>query len=213
MSWKERLPTHQWLKLVGHTVAISSFMFVYLYVMQHPIFPVKIMPAMPPDDWTPLLPWTTWVYFSLWIYICMPSVLMASRAALWNYFLGALLMAVIGLGIFVGYPTASPTWDVDWSQYPAWIAFLKGESMSGNACPSMHVSYTVLAMLWSCAMLRTVKAQAWLHAVNFLWGLAIILSTMTTKQHVFIDVVIGALLGVMIFAVNMYCVRRTGVTL
>ncbi len=213
MSWKQRLVAHFWLKAIGETMAITLFMVVYFYVMRNPLFPVRVMPLMTPDHWAPLLPWTTWVYFSLWIYICIPTVFMGARQVLWNYFLGALLMAIIGLGVFVGYPTMAPPFDIDWDQYPAWLSFMKGEEMAGNACPSMHVSYTVLAALWTTWMLRVVKGPGWLHALNIVWGLAIVVSTMTTKQHVFIDVALGVLLGVMVFAINMYCVRRARVAL
>ncbi|WP_269539529.1 phosphatase PAP2 family protein [Cerasicoccus fimbriatus] len=213
MSWKERMFALPWWKSIGETLAITTFMVVYIWVMRNPLFPVRVVPVTMPDLWTPLLPWTAWIYFSLWVYICLPTTLMGTKAVLRHYFLGALLMAIVGLGVFVGYPTAAPLWDVDWSQYPGWFSFLKTEELSGNACPSMHVSYTVFACLWSATLLRVVKAASWVHVVNVLWALAILVSTMTTRQHVFIDVAFGTLLGSLIFAINMYCVRRERVAL
>jgi len=211
MLWetvKRNAPRHTWTKLFGHTLAISAFFAVYLTVAAHPQFPVTEMPRLAVDAWAPLMPWSVWIYFSLWVYICLPAVFMGARRQLLDYFLGGLLMAVIGIIIFIFWPTSMPDNIRDWSDYPATLRFMKAEELSRNACPSLHVSYAVFAALWLHSLLRRAGAgRLWL-AFNGLWATTIVLSTLTTRQHVVIDVFFGALLGVLIFAINRCWVRR-----
>ena len=60
-----RIGAHFWLKAIGSTLSISAFFVAYFYVMNHPVFPVRVMPILGPDRWIPVLPWTVWIYFSL----------------------------------------------------------------------------------------------------------------------------------------------------
>ena len=210
---RQRLKALPWLKALGHTLAISGFFLAYCQVMTHPLFPVTAMPLLLPDRWMPLWPWTVWVYFSLWVYISLPATLIGSRRVLWHLFLGALLMAVLGFLVFVFYPTTVPEWGVDWERYPEWLSFLKSPELSGNACPSMHVSYAVFAGLWLAALQRRLGVGAFWRWGGGLWGLAIVLSTQSTKQHVFIDLVFGTLLGLVVFYLNRCWMRRAGVSL
>lgn len=200
---------HQtWIKAIGHTVAITVFFMAYFHVAENPMFEVTTMPSLPLDDWTPLIASSVWIYFSLWVYICLPASLMTTGVLLWQYFLGSLVLAVAGLWIFLLWPTQTPDWPVDWSQQPAAIRFLKNEDLSRNACPSLHVAYALFAGCWLDMMLRRVRAGRGWRWGNVFWALAIIISTLTTKQHVVIDLVFGALLGGLIFAVNRNWVRR-----
>ncbi|GHB93815.1 hypothetical protein GCM10007047_06700 [Cerasicoccus arenae] len=166
------------------------------------------MPVFAPDRWAPLLPWTVWVYFSLWVYICLPSTLIESKGLLKQYFRGAFWMAAIGIAIFIVFPTSTPQWTADWAGYPGTLTFMKDAELSRNACPSLHVSFALFTALWLDWLLRRIRATAPWRWGNALWAAAIIVTTLTTKQHVFIDVVFGVLLGGAIFAVNMYWVWR-----
>ena len=147
------------------------------------------------------------MYFSLWVYICMPSSLMRRAGALGYYLTGAFLLSVIGLSCFYFLPTSVPVWAIDWSRYPL-LAFLKSSDATGNACPSLHVAFSVYAGFWLSRMLRVLGApRVWL-ALNWLWCGLIVLSTMTTKQHVLIDVLCGAALGAFVFRLNAYIARK-----
>lgn len=206
---KQCAPSHLWTKFFGHTLAIASFFIAYFWVAAHPLFPVTEIPATAVDRWVPLWPWTVWIYFSLWVYICLPATLMRTRRLLWQYFLGAFWIAVIGIGIFIVWPSSTPQWTPDWAAYPGSLTFMKNEELSRNACPSLHVSYAVFTVFWLEWLLRRVNAgRAW-RAGNLLWALAIIVATLTTKQHVFLDVIAGAVFGGLIFAINIVWVRRT----
>lgn len=209
---RERILAHLWWKAIGHTCVISAFFVVYFLVVQHPVFPVRTMRLFGWDYWTPVIEWTVWVYFSLWIYICLPGSLILTLSGLRQYLLGALAMATVGLGVFFFYPTAVPVWSIDWSGYPL-LEFLKSADSAGNACPSLHVGYTVFAAFWMTILLRKFGSPPLWHVLNLVWGLGIILSTLTTKQHVWIDVIWGAILGLLICWSNYWWARRRSVVL
>jgi membrane-associated phospholipid phosphatase len=206
-TWMDRIKAYIWLKAIGSTLAISLFFVAYFFVMNHPVFEVREMPLVWPDQWMPVLPWTTWVYFSLWVYICLPSTLLNTPKALGHYLLGAFVLSILGLSIFLFLPTAVPEWGFDWNDYPT-LSFLKQSDASGNACPSLHVGFAVFSGLWLHQILNTLQAaKAW-HWISGVWCLAIILSTLTTKQHVIIDVVCGIIFGVCVYLENYFWMKR-----
>ena len=167
------------------------------------------MPLLAPDQWTPLIPSSAWAYFSLWIYICMPSSLMCRVGDLGRYLMGAFLLSVIGLSFFYFLPTSVPTGETDWSLYPV-LAFLKSSDASGNACPSLHVAFSVYAACWLARILPALGGSSVWCGLNWLWCVLIVFSTMTTKQHVFVEVLCGAGLGVIVFYLNEMIARKAG---
>ena len=73
---------------------------------------------------------------------------------------------------------------------------LQGVDASGNACPSMHVAVAIFSALWVERMLRGAGAPRALRWLNAAWFAAIAYSTLAIKQHVVLDVVAGAALGI-----------------
>ncbi|CAA6677535.1 MULTISPECIES: phosphatase PAP2 family protein [unclassified Lentimonas] len=207
MSLLPRIGSLFWLKLIGSTVAISTFFIAYFYVQQQPLFAVYEMPLFAPDHWAPLLPWSAWIYFSLWVYICLPTSMMCRPNELGYYLMGACLLSVVGLSVFYFLPTAVPNWEIDWSAYPT-LQFLKESDAAGNACPSLHVAFALYAGLWIGRLFSFLKIRGVWHLLNWLWCLSIVISTMTTKQHVFADVLCGGLLGVVVFWLNNQIARK-----
>jgi hypothetical protein len=205
----ERLASLFWLKTLGSICAISSFFVLYFIVLKHPLITVREVPLLPLDTWVPVLSSSVWIYFSLWVYICIPSSMMHQAGQLGVYLLGAFLMSAIGLSVFLFFPTTVPTWEIDWSQY-RFLYFLKQSDASGNACPSLHVAFAVYSGFWLARMLRIVEATWPVHFVNVLWATLIVLSTLTTKQHVLVDVLVGIPFGLLVFWLNDRIVRALG---
>ncbi len=209
---KERVLKLFWLKLVGSTVVISLFFVAYFYVLNHPVRPIRAMPLLGVDRSMPVIGLSLWAYVSLWVYICLPSSLMRNAAGLRCYVEGAFLLSLVGIAVFWLYPTSVPNWGIDWAAYPG-LYFLKESDAAGNACPSLHVGFAVFSGLWLDWMLRRVDARRWLRAGNLLWCVLIVISTMTTKQHVLIDVACGVVLGVLVFWSNQHRTLRQEVSL
>jgi membrane-associated phospholipid phosphatase len=113
------------------------------------------------------------------------------------------LLAAVGFGIFLFWPTAVPAPDIDWTRYP-YIAFLKSVDAAGNACPSLHVAYAVLTAIWLDRLLRGLQTPRLIHLLNWAWCLVIAYSTLATKQHVALDLAAGTLLGAAMAAIHLY---------
>jgi membrane-associated phospholipid phosphatase len=88
-----------------------------------------------------------------------------------------------------------PPTDIDWAKYPG-VAFLKTVDAGGNACPSLHVAAAVYSSFWLYWLMLEVRLGWRAHSIQMLWGVAIVYSTMATKQHVSLDVLAGMLLGI-----------------
>jgi membrane-associated phospholipid phosphatase len=101
----------------------------------------------------------------------------------------------LGFGLFLFWPTAVPKLPMDGAAGSSVVGFLKSVDATGNACPSLHVAFSVLTAVWLQRLLRYLGAPHWLRALNWLWCLGILYSTLATKQHVAIDLYAGVALG------------------
>ncbi|HEU0196785.1 MAG TPA: phosphatase PAP2 family protein [Nevskiaceae bacterium] len=197
-------------KLCAPIVGLSAFFFAYFWVLAHPLFTVTVMPLTWFDraiPFTPLaLPW----YLSLWPYLLLAPGLIERRGELGFYYLGTVALAVIGLTIFLLWPTAVPQPDINWAAYPD-MDFLKTVDRAGNACPSLHVAFCVFTALWNARMLKRVGDRGPFRVLSALWCVAIVWSTLATRQHVALDVLAGAALGAALAAIHLHWhTRRYG---
>ncbi len=189
-----RLITLMPYKAVGTTVFMTLFFVAYLHLLHHPAHPVTMMPLTPIDHWIRFEPWSLLIYLTLWVYVSLAPALIESKRVLFGYAAAIGGVCVIGLVIFWLWPTAVPAPQIDWARYPGFGA-LKNVDGTGNACPSLHVATAVFSGFWLHRLLRLSRAPSWLLIFNALWCAAIIYSTMATKQHVFLDVAAGVVLG------------------
>ena len=196
-------------KMLGTTLGMTGFFFVYFWVLDHPLSAVTLMPLTAVDRWIGFQPAALPLYLSLWFYVSLAPALLVDRHELLSYGLAALALSVTGLGLFLLWPTAVPPPDVDWSQHPA-FGFLKAADAAGNACPSLHVAFAVFTAVWFTRLLRQMGAGRMVRALNWLWCLGILYSTMAIRQHVALDVLAGAALGAMVAAVHLRWLRTSG---
>ncbi|MGJ7527519.1 phosphatase PAP2 family protein [Variovorax sp. GB1P17] len=194
MALGQRIAALWLVKMIGTTLGISGFFFLYFWVMHNPPSEPTVMPLTPLDHWVGVSDDAMLLYGSLWFYISLAPALAKDKAELWACARDAAIMAAVGLVVFWLFPTTVPVFPVDWAQYPA-LQFLKATDVGGNAFPSLHVAFAVLTAVLLGRQLRSVKAPAWTHAVNVLWSLGIVYSTLATRQHVLIDVLGGTLLA------------------
>lgn len=189
-----RISSHVWLKALVTPLFMVGFFIAYFAILRNPITPPTVIPFTALDHWIGFQPLALIPYASLWFYIILPTALMIRFRELLDYTAGAAALSAIGLGIFYFWPTITPAADIDWVAHPS-IQFLKSMDASGNACPSLHAAFAVFTIIWFARMLSRVNAPKVAHAVNVLWGVSILYSTLATRQHVAIDMVAGSLLG------------------
>ena len=183
-----------WLKTLGITAYITVFMFVYFTLLRHPQFPVTTMSLTALDRAIGFAPWSLFLYATLWFYISLVPGLLWSWSEMREYLLQVTVLALVGFAIFLFWPTAVPASLIDWSAHPA-VGFLKTVDAAGNACPSLHVAYAVLTAVWLQRLCMYLGMPRWMQLGNWLWCLGILYSTLATKQHVALDLYMGAALG------------------
>jgi membrane-associated phospholipid phosphatase len=193
-----RFAANWWMKLCAITGFITVFFFAYLMLLRFPFYHVTVMPLTALDRFIPFQPWTLGLYFSLWFYVSLPPALLRTRRELYVYGWIAAALALIALTIFFFWPTSiPPSPEIVWSTHPA-FAMMRRVDESQNACPSLHVAFSVFSGIWLDRVLRQMKVGTLGRALNVCWCVGIVYSTISTRQHVAIDVIAGAALGVLI---------------
>lgn len=183
-----------WLKLIGTPTFIGAFLFGYFYVLHRPTGEVTIMPLTVLDRWIGFEPLAMWPYVSLWLYVSLPPALLGSRREVIMYGISIALLCLVGLSIFLMWPTAVPPADIDWARHPS-LALLKGLDKAANACPSLHVATALYSAIWLHVLMHRLDASSkWLIA-NWVWCTAILWSTLATRQHVAVDLYAGIALA------------------
>jgi len=183
------------LKLVGVTAFTWLFFIGYFHLLKHPMHPVVVMPLTALDHLIPFQPQALFAYLSLWVYVGTAPGLQLTFRELVVYGLWVGALCLTGLACFCFWPTQVPALAMDVSGFPGFVT-LQGVDAAGNACPSMHVAVAMFTVIRLEDVLRRASAPAWLRLINQIWFLAIALSTLMIKQHVALDVLAGALLGI-----------------
>jgi len=192
-----RISSNWWLKFFGITAFITLFFVVYFLLLRFPMHPVTVMPLTWLDRLIPFQPMTLGLYLTLWFYVSLPPTLLRTKPELYAYGWLAALVAVIALAIFFFWPTSTPvTSGVEWNSYPGFRG-LRSVDAAQNACPSLHVAYAVFTGLWLDRVLRTMPVDTWVRVASAVWCLGIVYSTISTRQHVAVDVAAGAVLGLL----------------
>lgn len=197
-----RLRTLWLAKMIGTTLGMTAFFVAYFAILNHPLFPVTTIPLIAIDRLIGFRPEALPIYLSLWIYVALAPALLENRRELISYGLAALILSLIGLGIFLLWPTAVPKLEIDWSQH-TFFSFLKAVDASGNACPSLHAAFAVFTAVWLERLLCEMRAGRLVRAFNWLWCVGILYSTVAVRQHVALDTLTGAVLGATVAALHL----------
>ena len=185
-----------WQRLVGFRlfrvllVTLTGFFLSYSYRTINQQFAPRFDFAMPLDERIPFLPWTGlvyWSYYGLFLggaWVIRPSLF--TRA-----WVGVLVCNLASYGCYGLFTAHVPHPDVSFVQ-PDWLGNLyRGFYLlddPGNTLPSLHCALSGL-LGWNIRK----HNRLWL-----LWALAIAVSTLTTKEHVLVDVLGGWLLAAVV---------------
>jgi hypothetical protein len=194
-------------KAAGISLGMTGFFVAYFWLLRHPRHPPALMPHTVVDRLIGFHPWSLGFYLSLWCYVSLAPALLVVRRELVSYAVAAVGLGVAGLGIFYLWPTTVRWPDADWSQFPA-FAFLGSAEATGNACPSLHVAFAVFTAIWVDRLLRQLGAGSGARLVNGFWCVGIMYSTIATREHVALDVLAGAALGVVAVTAHWAWLRR-----
>lgn len=190
----QRIATLWWLKFLGWTVAMTAFFQGYFYLLHHPPRAPLVLPLSALDRMIAFSPDWVLVYFSLWLYICLPTSLYTSFRQLYHYAKIAVLLALSGLLCYALLPTTFVLPPLSWQDY-ALGKILQSIDSPGNVFPSLHVAFAVFSALWLHADLKILRAHKVFYGLNALWCGGIVFSTLAIKQHIVWDVLAGMALG------------------
>jgi hypothetical protein len=204
-----RFATLWFLKAMGTTTFMAIFFWCYFSILTWPHHTVFEVPLTWLDQQIPFTPSAYGVYISLWVYVSLPPAFLGNLKVLLNFGGWVSALCVVGLIAFWLFPTKTPIFDINWALYPE-LAQIKSMDASGNACPSMHVATAVFSAFWIDAILVAATAPYMLRCISILHCIAIIWSTMAIRQHVVLDALTGAVLG-MVFALFSLKANRTTV--
>lgn len=190
----ERLRVDWWLKMTVTMLLMTGFFVVYFWLLNHTRTPMTTVPRIFIDRWIAFFPAAWPLYVSLWIYVPLAPALLTERREMAFYTLATVALSVAGFGFFILWPTTIATSDIDWSLHPS-LSYLKSVDASGNAFPSLHVAFAVFTGFWFGRFLGRIGAPRAVRALNWVWCLGIVYSTVAIRQHVALDAVAGAVLG------------------
>lgn len=199
---KLRMRRHLALKIVGITAFIWIFFIGYFSLLRDPAYPPIVMPLVALDHMIPFQPAALFVYLSLWIYVGIAPGLQLTLLEFVVYGVWAALLCVAGLSLFYFWPTSVPPMAIDAGGFPG-FALLQGVDAAGNACPSMHVAIAIFSAIWIDRLLMESRAPIAFRIVNGAWFVAITWSTLAIKQHVVLDALAGAALGLLFAIVSL----------
>ena len=158
------------------------------------------LPLLEVDRWMPFVPESVWIYSSDIPLFISTYIICKERLNFNRFFYSFFSLQWTSAFIFTLFPTIYPR-----DLFPfgdpslaagatAWhFHWLRFADSPANCFPSLHVSTVLLA---SFVFLDEQREK---FRFYFFWAICVVVSTLTTKQHYFWDVMGGALLAVFHF--------------
>lgn len=172
--------------------AVGYLLFCAFYLLAGNLHwrpPVLLNPSRL-DDAIPFVEWSIWLYHSQFFFLLLAIHLIGRAENLTRVFYAMAGASLLSFAIFLIYPTTIPrVAQIDSGLAERAFQLLYAVDPPTNCFPSLHVALATLASLavWSE---RKVFGR-----FALLWAVLISLSTMTTKQHFFVDVIGGLLIA------------------
>lgn len=167
---------------------VLAYLVFYILPNFSPFLHPSMLPQLEIDYSTPLVPWTFVVYISDYFLIFM-VILMVQDFEQFNSFARMMFFTLFLCGLFFLFlPTSYPRPPYPMAENPVvrFAMWLVGNYDTPNNCfPSMHVALTGVAT-WNIRH-RGPKTFTFF----LIWAVAVFISTLTTKQHYFLDIIGG----------------------
>lgn len=167
-----------------------------------------MLPLSKIDHAIPFFPLSVWIYLSE-IIICVLAFYCAKDLRNLARYLGSLLViTVLAVIVFIFFPTIFPRihfpMPTDIDKFTLGLFnWVRKVDYPTNCLPSLHVCYSYLA---SFVFLQEQKSK---FIFFFAWATLIALSTLTTKQHYFLDVIVGLFFASTIYYLFLYLIPPT----
>ena len=164
--------------------------------------------TLPLDPKIPFLPWTLSIYFGAFVFwaVSLYFCSLRPREESDRLFCADIISKIVSFLIFVILPTTNVRPPVNgMGLFDAGMRFLFWIDRADNLFPSIHCSMSWLCWLW---VRGKREIPLFWRIASFVFAVAVCFSTLTTRQHVFVDVIGGILLAEACYAVaGNACVR------
>lgn len=181
-----------WMGLLGGVL----FLLGYSIPNHFHLFKPELLPLGEFERSIPLVPWTIFIYITDYALYGIAFLLLKKEENQNKY-----LWAFIGIVFFTAptftfFPTTYPRADyplpdnLHWATYYT-FTWLRAIDDPSNTFPSLHV-YCCYAGAFAFLSKGESRKIFWAFLV---WATAVAISTLTTKQHYFVDIVGGLLLA------------------
>lgn len=154
------------------------------------------------DAAIPFLPWTVIIYLGSYVFWVVNVILCVrfDKNRAYRFFCADILMKAVTLLFFVFMPTTNTRPVFYGTDFWSWaMRAVFALDTPDNLFPSLHCS---LSWLCICGMWKEPKIPKGYKAFSLVFCLMIFLSTLTTKQHVPVDVLGGWLLAALCWRVS-----------
>lgn len=143
------------------------------------------------DDMVPFLPWTISIYFGCYVFWIANYIIgcRQEKEEAFRFLSADLFTKLICLLCFLIFPTTNTRPMIDGNSiWDELMRILYRIDAADNLFPSIHCLTS-----WFCfiAVRKNEKIPNWYRAASFLMAVSVFISTLTTKQHVIIDVIAG----------------------
>jgi len=199
--WQNRGPVRTPLPSLARTRGVSSAAFAAIFISALYQIPLHVRLFQPSrlgptavDTVIPFVDWTIWIYYSYYVLLFLPFAVSRDAARVARVLYGLMANSILAGAIFLAWPTVgvAPQPTAGGLTGLLWSALLAVDRPT-NYFPSLHVANACL-----CALALEQESRPWRYVV-VVWAALIALSTVTTKQHVVIDIPAGAALAVFSF--------------
>ena len=172
-------------KLIASLIILAYYLLGYFSLNRLSLGLWWVIPRTPADQ-LPVIPWTITVYHSVFVLAPLAIWWQASFRSLRTYTIAVLFSYTLNFALFAAFPSLIYR---PWPQEPSWwdwaIELTRAADRPTTCFPSLHMTNCFVAV-FSYRGTRFGK-------VLWVWSLLIAASTLTTGQHVFLDLPAGAL--------------------
>jgi membrane-associated phospholipid phosphatase len=172
----------------------AAFWAGYFLLERLPGASVTPMPELAIDRMIPFRPGAGIIYVSQFVTVPLVIWLISSRRQLLLCCRGLALFIGASFAVFYFWPTSIARPPIAPGHHFLYEMITEAD-LPRNACPSLHAAFGVFTAGCAWDVFRDWNHRVWFIAATWLWTIAILISTLLIKQHVFLDLLAGGCVG------------------
>lgn len=191
-KWNQIIPEIMWIPLFL-TLACNSLAYYGTRLLMSDRFHYNLSNSL--DELIPVVPWMVTIYFGCYLFWIVNYILgcRQEREKAFRFMAADLVAKLVCMACFLLFPTTNTRPVIEGSSiWDELMRLLYQVDAADNLFPSIHCLTS-----WFCyiAVRENKKIPKWYQAVSALMAFSVCVSTLTTKQHVLIDVIAGVALA------------------